>query len=67
MIMNAQIVELRAIRDDMNRTGDPLELVMQRRPPWIGWVDEKGNVRSSPRLALTADCDPDGGTCKDCP
>jgi hypothetical protein len=48
-IMDAQIAELRAIKSDMDRTDDSLEVVMGRRPKWIGWIDENGNVRESPR------------------
>lgn len=48
-IMDAQIAELRAIREEMNKTGESLASVMKRRPPYIGWIDENGNVRESPR------------------
>lgn len=48
-IMDAQMAELRAIKSDMDRTGYSLEVVMGRRPKWIGWIDENGNVREAPR------------------
>lgn len=49
-IIDAQIAELRAIKNEMDRNaGESLESVMQRRPKWIGWIDENGKVRQSPR------------------
>ena len=49
-IMDAQIAELRAIKEEMDKNpGETLASVMQRRPPWIGWIDENGNVREAPR------------------
>jgi len=49
-IIDAQIAELRAIKNEMDRNaGESLESVMQRRPEWIGWIDENGKVRQSPR------------------
>lgn len=48
-IMDAQIAELRAIKEEMDRTGNSFADVMDRRPPYIGWIDENGKVRESPR------------------
>jgi hypothetical protein len=50
MILNAQFIELRAIMAELKQNPEEnLDSVMKRRPPWIGWIDENGNVRESPR------------------
>jgi hypothetical protein len=51
-IIDAQIQELRAIKAEMDLHPKlTFAEVMDRRPPYIGWIDENGNVRESPRMA----------------
>jgi hypothetical protein len=52
-IEEAQVGELRAIKAEMDLHPElTFTEVMDRRPPYIGWIDENGNVRESPRMAI---------------
>ena len=52
-IIDAQVKELRAIAEEVRQhPGEPLNTILSRRPPWVGWVDENGQARESPRMTV---------------